>query len=421
MKTLGKIMFVGLSLLVAMPAGAVVVSTGKTFKGRSPQFLNHKFCKDNQIRLVVEEEKKNGDYGHTTDRYVVYDEKLNEIGSFKVPDFPEVSSSYTRANVINGPFGIHESYVQDDIEAENMSQEVFIEMASSRGYIRQQVVDGELRVFGEDENQYYYYEFFKTEYPREYLYWKDNTVYRRHVEYDYDGWGSTGVYGDAHTYETKATPSPVYIYPKTPDCLDIDDIVLSQTLFNTDDLYEYVIPVFEGVSVSYQNEYEKVEGRQVRTTGLQVINENGSVVTDVRFPEGYYGQLQPECDLYIMGETYYLFVDAQTKNDNENVSLVFEVNPRSASINMVGAPIGMRVSPTTPQRGADVTVDLGAAAGENCRVNVVSVSGNTVISAVVEPGAESMSLSTSRLDRGMYIVTVSDGNSSREATKIIVR
>ncbi len=415
MRSFSKVMLLALGLSAALQSSASINSTGKTLTD-TPDFLNQQFCSNKQVRLVMSE--RNEDYRIV--KFTILDDRFNKVTDINIPEYPEVTATYTVSEALTGPLDVFERYRQENPEWPDISLEEFIERARYNGFTRQEKHGEEVWMLYENQGEYFYPECFGYKYPRAYYIWRNNVGYTCSVDYGYENWGFTGIYGEAREESESARPQPMELYPSSPACLDIDDIVLSQTLFNTDDLYEYVIPVLEAVDCSYKNEYEKVEGQKVRAVGFKVVSQNGAVVSEVRYPAGYYSYGGECLDLYIMDDVNYLLAEVRNEQE-ERYHIVYEINPKSASLSMVSAPRRVSVSPATPVKGTDVTVDLGEAAGEDCLVNVVSASGRAVMSIRVEPGANGTRIDTGRLERGLYIVTVNDGKNSREATKIVVR
>lgn len=176
---------------------------------------------------------------------------------------------------------------------------------------------------------------------------------------------------------------------------------------------------------TYATEYEKISGETVVCSGFKVLNEKGAAVTTVEFPAGYfydyYGLRDLSIRLIDLDDVYYVTVgELQNGSGNEYI-LMYRIDPETNSVKAVSAPIRTKVSPTAPKAGTPVNVELGGAAGQNARVSLICESGQTVWSKALQPGATTTAIETSHLKKGVYVVVVSDGKSSHESTKIIIR
>lgn len=414
MKTVLKTM---LALAAVMPFGearAEVIFTGKKLAS-SVNFINEKFSSEKQTRLF-------SDYyedGSTT--FTIMDEEFNTLKTFSTPVYQTVTAKYYRSQALQGPKGIQVEYSEEYPWVEGITKNAFIEMCAQEGATRTETRDGEVWCTFEDPYRYYYYDVYGFQYPEFAFVWRDGASFQKDIRYSYNDWGPTGDYGEPYPETDSSTPSPCDMYPYDATCSDLDEITLTQTLFNTDADYEWIVPVYEAIDCSYTNEYEKVDGTMVLCTGFKIESENGSTVTEFEMPTGFcVASVYP--DLFIMGDKNYLLVEIREINDMENYySAVFEIDPRNASVKMVGAPMKVSVDPTIPVRGMTVNVDLGTPAEDGCKVIVTSVGGKTVLSEPIQPGTMGTTIDTGRFEKGMYIVTVADGKTVKEHTKIIIR
>lgn len=217
-----------------------------------------------------------------------------------------------------------------------------------------------------------------------------------------------------------ARPTPERMYPRSELSSDVDAIYLTQTLFNNDELYEWIIPTFESIPVSYEEEYSKIEGNRVMCTGFKVMSENGSTVASVTYPAEFISVFSPDPEIYLVGDECYLLADVGTL-DGEEYYLAYAISKTTGRLEMVGEAMKVKVSPTAPRRGTPVTVNLTGHTTGNCTVTVVSTDGRVLLSRNIEQGTTSTDINTDRFHQGMYIVNVSDGNTTHEATKIVIR
>lgn len=219
-----------------------------------------------------------------------------------------------------------------------------------------------------------------------------------------------------------------------PNIKNLGGCYATQTLFNNDDKYEYVMPIVEALEADrIINEYGEVtvDGQVLRTTGFKVMSEDGSTINTVYLPEGYYLQ---NYDLLTVNDKSYILVAAIHKVNTESQSeyggnniqynsynLIYAIDKESSSVKSVSAPIKVTVHPTTPERGTCVDIELEADTIDGGLITVTSASGKVIMNQNIAAGTTHASIDTSSLERGLYIVTVNNGKASRESTKIIIR
>ena len=404
-----------------LPASAAINSTGKKLAD-NPDFTLKEFSYENRPTLYLCEEGASGGY-----EFTIFDGTFNEIKKFSTPSYPEVTANYTRARAAYGPIGITSTY-EDYTDYNFTNKEDFAEYVAGNGCSIDPAGNhgDETWYIPGNEGYYFYYEIFGSKYPDRIYIWnnKTNEGFRRDYRYDYESYGQLeGVYETPETISDSRTPRPEWTTPKDANCVDYDSFILSQTLFNNDADFEWIVPIFEAIDCSYTNEYEKVEGKQIYCTGFRIESENGSVVATVKFPSGFYSRYANEIDsyLYMMDGKNYLLVNVQNLDQTEVYYIVYEIDSSKASVKAIDSPRRVSVAPTMTDRGNNVNVTLDAPAKTACKVIVTSVAGQIVMTRNIEPGMTNATIDTSRFAKGLYIVSVSDGKTTRENTKIVVR
>lgn len=411
---------VTLALLTAMlPASAAITDTGKRMDD-SPSFINSKFTYGNKPLLIVADENYDEDFY----KFTILDKSFSTVKEFSTPKYPEVSASYTIRHAIQAPIGVYVADSHIAMERGGMTAEEFINWCTEEGFTRTEKHDEQTWYLPENPNDYYYYEYFGFKYPNRYRVHEASSQIGQeyYITYGYDHWGNIGLYGEPEEETRSIAPNVAVIYPESEECSDMAAIYLTQTLFNTDEAFEWVIPTLEAVDVSYTNEYAQVTGKEVKMVGFKVVSDNGSTVAEVRFPSGFYANdYRFELDILIVDDTNYLMARVQNDDETENFYIVYEVTPGTNSIKMVGEPMRVKVHPTAPVRGTDVEVELGETVGERCTVSVVSASGRTVMNRNIEPGTTHTTINTGNMQQGVYIVNINDERGKRTATKIVIR
>ena len=406
------------AFMAATPAFAGITDTGKRL-AETPDFIPSVFAADGKAVMYVGNEGNNG----AMDEYVILDNQFNEVRKITF-SYEEVTATKTVWRKLEGPIGITEANRMITNEMDNIPLEQFIQMGNSQGFIRREDHGNEVWLMSIDQYAYYAYEAYEYKYPQEMMIWSANHASWYRIEYNNEGYGIIpGKYGEPETREESYTPSVVNMERKTAECVDYDGLYLSQTLFNNDAQIEWLIPVYTVSDCSYEDNYEKVEGKEIHLTGYKVISENGSQVASFNLPAGYTSRYD-DIYLYEAGGKNYLVASCYTTPNGsaeEEAYVVYETDPASSSVRQITEARKVRVSPTAPRRGTCVNVELGEPAGANSKVVVTSVNGRTVLDRNIAAGTTATSIDTDNFAAGVYVVTVSDGKSSREASKIIVR
>lgn len=405
-----------LAIAVCLPAGAAVNYTGKKLVDR-PEFLNPEFTLNDAKLCIYDDESRN-----TGMDFTILDGEFNEISKFTTPAYPEVTAEYTVAQVINGPIGITLSSTHEGYFTESTPKFEFAQIYANGGYTIVEEHGDETWYLSVDEQKYFYHRIYGKQYPLQYAVWSNtgNRGFVRYFEYEYDTWGPTGQYYEPYDTQESETPHPIFISNEAENCFESETIVISQTLFNNDAYFEWIVYDIEAVDCSYADYDRKIEGKRLLSTGFRVESQNGSVVASVKFPAELYGA-GGEFHLYMINGKKYLLVNVRSVDYKEYYYMVYEIDTAISSIKAVGAPRRVSVAPTTPRRGTDVNINLGTPAEISCKVIVTSISGRTIMTRNIEPGKTSTTINTANFEKGVYIVTVSDGKTTRENTKIVVR
>lgn len=415
------------ALMPALYSGAAINNTDKVL-GDTPDFLSAKYTFDKKTQLISVDNDYTYDGEVPSETKVnILDYKFNQIKTITIQPGAAVTATTTRKEALQGPKDIFEdSRYEDEYHTLTTgTQEEFEDFCRQNGFDRFDTLDGAPVAYPTEEYNYYSFNIYKYKYPQRYYIWRkaENKIYRAEIHYEARDYGFIG-YGDPQTETRTYYPELVELYPRSEKSNDIDDIVVSQTLFNSDAAYEWIMPIFEAVEVSYSTEYEQVSGTEVKCTGISVVSENGATVASAKFPAGYYSySTAPDIYLYDLDGTAFLVVSLREDDNSakDDCYVVYELTDGGSSLKMVGTPMSVGVSPRAPRIGENVTVSLGEPAGKDCFVEVVSSTGRTVLRRKMTAGDTSTSINTADFNKGIYIVTVNGQGNAREAAKIIVR
>lgn len=152
-----------------------------------------------------------------------------------------------------------------------------------------------------------------------------------------------------------------------------------------------------------------------------VFNSDNQKITSIDAPSGY--EIIGDDITYLkLGKNVYLVLDMYNKQNDYYYTAFYRINDTGNSVSLVSMAPSARISPRVPRKGEKVTVTVGSEMQErNCQVQVVSASGQTVMNSEIPAGQSQLDINTSRLSKGVYVVTVSSEGVSKEAAKIIIR
>jgi len=122
-------------------------------------------------------------------------------------------------------------------------------------------------------------------------------------------------------------------------CDDFRNIYLSQTLFNSDDKYEYIMPIYKSFS-NYEERDEdndgtidtKVTETGAKIAGFKIVSETGSVLNTVNFEEDFSLYYTNEAELILInGKRYLSFTGTSS---SEKVYLIYSLDSTTSSVSM---------------------------------------------------------------------------------------
>ncbi len=229
---------------------------------------------------------------------------------------------------------------------------------------------------------------------------------------------------DDRTEEYKPGVEPFVTYSN--ECGSRETHYLTQTFFNDDKEYEYIMPMYKQVvEISEQSDTISsiLESYDIIATGIILCNSAGKELQRIEFPDTDQSDSTPYIDIIYLvkiGDKKYLCVGSPHRDSNE--MYVYSVNSDKASVPLTHIKTiegGMRVNPKTPRRSEPVTVTI-----ENPErydtIELIDINGRRLESQAVN-GNESHTINTESLRAGMYIIRAVGHDITDEKAKIIIR
>lgn len=189
-------------------------------------------------------------------------------------------------------------------------------------------------------------------------------------------------------------------------------LTATQKLFNDDDAYEYIVPIFtyktveyyEGACINGMYEYKTAEVGDF-VTGFKIMNDKGETLQT--FNSSWHNMYA-----YILGENIYVTPDN---------GKYYRVNKSgSSTLAEVSMPSGVSISPRVAQNSTPVNITATESDSDRT-IKVISANGSVMTTTKIPAGSTSATINTSRFRSGTYIVLVSEGDKMVENCKIIIR
>lgn len=224
----------------------------------------------------------------------------------------------------------------------------------------------------------------------------------------------------------------------------IGGVNVTQTLFNNDQNFEYVSPLYEkknspldlssykwqdfpigklydfGSYFGWAIDYNYIETYSApdRCIGFSIRNQNGAELQTVKFEDGYTTVNEKFMSVIIIWEKKYL--SCNLMNDKTSYTVLYEIIKGENSVRQLGA-FKTGVHPTLVSRGQNVMVDFENPDNDTVSVSVTDMTGKVVYNRSVDSGVESLAIPSDSMSTGMNIVTVYEKNQPKSSTKVMVR
>lgn len=293
--------------------------------------------------------------------------------------------------------------------------------------------------FGSIENQFFKYYEYGEKYPYSYLIEHEGkvTLYSIRYKEEMSDWVDKG----NQTVDCSENLEPITLYNINLNN-DINEgrkyFQVSQTLFNDDEKFEYIVPKVKlaahgnlslggntsiGPGSGYEETVRKTlvsEDHSLAMVGVQVVSESGNVIKDIDF-EQFNGNLDArEAYVITIGKNIYLAFDG-TDSEGKSSTIFFKIDRATTSIQRVENVEGvLKVSPTIVNKGNIINVDLGNSNNSDSEISVYSSNGAKIKTIPVQAGQRSAQF-VLNVPAGMYLVNKTSNHTKAETSKIIIK
>lgn len=292
-----------------------------------------------------------------------------------------------------------------------------------------------------NEEMYFAYNYFGRKYPKIYWICSQGKMYEYRTAYaiTYTDWHSAGTHTSTE-HKKMERIKLCNINLNRGDGRANNYFVVSQTLFNHDAAYEYVVPKFKlsskgtassgGGSLidgSYRDETVVTtrsavvsEKSKLALAGFKVVSADGTVVNDLDFDGDFEGNI----DIYYayvitIGKNTYLAFNG-TAGDKWS-TVFYKIDRTTSGIRQVKkAALSMMLSPVVAGRNATIDIKLKDENNAGSEIAVVSASG-TQVEHISMPANQTSSQFNINASSGIYCVSRIQKGKVIETKKIVIK
>ena len=377
-----------------------------------------------------------------TYKYSVYDENVNLVSTMNVNK--NIQSEYKKTYLIQEreilsvektsdnsesvgktfkQFIQHETYLNPNLTPENYEDFFKIqktEAGDSLIFLKEiNFNDFYIRI----EDYYFLFDKFGLTYPKIYFRCTNDIMYKCVADYKAE-------YGDWKTVDTKEESDINSNSTLHLGFLDLNNtnfcsikFRLTQTLFNSDSGFEYLMPKMSLVDIpetesGYEpiNEYRRrVLVRDLRMVGFQVYDEHGITIKDIDFDTDFSSSPYAVYVVAIGDKTYLSFYSSQKG------VLFYNIDRGSTNIQRVkNVPNSMTIFPPVVDKNTNLNITFGDENKEGSEIVIHSASGSVIKTASIPSGQRNTSIRISN-SRGIYNVSRVKNGNAIESKKIAVK
>lgn len=196
---------------------------------------------------------------------------------------------------------------------------------------------------------------------------------------------------------------------------DISPVTVSQSLFNDDEKFEFLLPILEPTTTTRYDEYSHTAETTFgyKEKGIKVVSEDGTVLhkiiasSDVSY-----------ISIFRISDKTYLRIES------DEIASFYEIkkNGNNSSINKVRDVRGMNIRPTVAGRNENITITLNDGDNDTERELIVTgVNGQLVERRTIPAGENRLEINAGMLRSGMYNFTLQKKGTFLDNGKVIVK
>lgn len=422
--------------LVPSRYSAISIPTTFTYNN-APYIVLQRYEDDSKSILIYNENLEvvktvNQNFRKTFETQITYRDEAREIESVSIKsEMPSTSGQYNS----------YQDFLQQNLVLDPaLTEKDFIVTVEENGDSLINVDFTKSWHFSSDV--YFCYNYFGKQYPRMYWRCKNGKVTQYMVTYEvnYTDWHSAGTHTETLQREQEIIPL-TYVNLNLQQTAAMCNFELTQTLFNEDEGFEYIVPKYTMVNPkSFTSVYDEVvmpggvidngfytdidieltrsfpntENTEVALAGFQVLSENGSVIKDLDFDYAIQRDINKAVIITIGSSTYLAF-------DGYNDMVFYKIERGTTNIKRVNIPPSrMLITPAIAKKNVPINIILDDDNKNGSDISVYSSSG-IKMSQVNVPANQKQAQIIFNGGSGVYNLVRSERNKVSETKKFILK
>ena len=190
---------------------------------------------------------------------------------------------------------------------------------------------------------------------------------------------------------------------------------VSQSLFNDDEKFEFLLPILEPTTTTRYDEYSYTAETEFgyKKKGIKVVSEDGTVLHKIIASSD-----DSSISIVRISDKTYLSIQS------DKITSIYEIkkNGNNSSINKVRDVRGMNIRPTVAGRNENITITLNDGDKDTERELIVTgVNGQLVERRTIPAGENRLEINAGMLRSGMYNFTLQKKGTFLDNGKVIVK
>lgn len=296
---------------------------------------------------------------------------------------------------------------------------------------------------GSDAWNYYRVDIFGKKYPRSAFLWRNGYLYSEYIVYrdeseyskTYSDWSEinrdTMAAGDVQG-------SGLLFINYDYDHLTTEDggngFLLTQTLFNSDEKYEYITFPYEVLESEEGWFSPTIDDGQTYMqyasfwygsyyTGFDVMSEDGSILQSITFPQGFEMCEYVNAQISKLSDEYYIICQGEM-NGSETL-LIYKINrsESGSSVEQVCEPIKIGAYPNPANRNQTITIELNGenVGNEPTDLEVINMQGQVIKQQRIQIGQKQAQINTRNFSSGLHLIKAIQNGKNVGTEKVIVK
>ena len=202
---------------------------------------------------------------------------------------------------------------------------------------------------------------------------------------------------------------------------------ITQTLFNNDEKYEFILPVMK--LFTEEGSYSEYNGTQTtyyrnKPIGYKIVSEDGTVLQEIIVDEvGENDEI--DASVIHIGDKIYLIIQTYCGESGKDCEMTYfyEINKNTNSIQKVREmPGAMRVNPTVADRNEEITISINDDDNNVARELIITgVNGKLIERRTIPAGENTFKVNAAMMRSGMYNFTLQKKGEIVDNSKVIVK